>query len=396
VLQIVPRLDSGGAERTTIDIARALVKDGCRALVLSEGGRLEADLERTGAELIRMPVASKNPLAILKNAGRIAHLVTERNISLVHARSRAPAWSAFLAAKRAKVPLVTTYHGIYRANGTLKCFYNSIMARGDVVIANSEWTAAHIRTVYPRSTARVVVIPRGIDLSVFDADRVSPLRVARLRAAWRACAQDRVLLLASQVTRRKAQALMISALARLKHTGRLPANLRVVMAGDANGHAGYVQELTRTIASNGFERIAILVGHVTDMPAAYVAADFVAAPSNEPEAFGRVPVEAALMGRAVIATDHGGAQETVLHGKSGLLVPPYNVEALAEAIAELCSSSPERLKQMAEIGRAHATRHYALEKMCASTLGVYRRLLDSAAAARGTSCADGVSLEEMV
>ncbi len=379
VLQIVPALDSGGAERTTIDIARALVDEGWRALVLSEGGRLEGELERTGAELIRMPIASKNPLTIFKNAAKFAKLIAERNISLVHARSRAPAWSAALAAQKANIPFVTTYHGVYRAKGPLKRFYNSVMARGDAVIANSEFTAAHIRQIYPELTKQLVVIPRGIDLADFDPDAVSPQRVAKLRAAWQVGPKERVLLLPSQITRRKAQALMISALALLKECGRLPPDVHVVMAGDSNGHAVYVEELIHAIASNGLDRVAIISGHVSDMPAAYLAADIVVAPSNEPEAFGRVPVEAAFMGRAVIATDHGGARETVLNGRSGLLIAPHDAPALADAISDLLSRTPERLAEMAKRGRAHVAARYTVEKMCASTLGVYRKLLTDAA-----------------
>src|SRR6185295_9350287 len=184
VLQIVPSLDAGGAERTTVDIANALIKDRWTALVASRGGRLAHELRDNGGELIRLDAASKNVRTILANVGRFAQLIRERNISLVHARSRAPAWSALMAARRMRIPFVTTYHGMYQAKNPLKRWYNSVMARGDVVIANSQWTAEHIRRNYPSRAKNVVVIPRGIDLTYFNPENVAPERVAKLRAQW--------------------------------------------------------------------------------------------------------------------------------------------------------------------------------------------------------------------
>src|SRR4029079_4700690 len=176
ILQIVPALDTGGAERTKIDIAKAVAASGCRALVISEGGRLEDELNAAGGELIRMGVASKNPVDILKNAKAIAQIIRKENVLLVHARSRAPAWSALFAARRTGVPFVTTYHGIYKARGPFKRWYNSVMARGDAVIANSEWTANHITSSYGFHPKRLTVIPRGLDLEYFNPVNVAPER----------------------------------------------------------------------------------------------------------------------------------------------------------------------------------------------------------------------------
>jgi glycosyltransferase involved in cell wall biosynthesis len=220
VLQIVPSLDTGGAERTTIDIARALTAEGWRALIASQGGRLEPALLAAGAELIRLPVASKDPAVVFANIGRLAKIIRIRNVSLVHARSRAPAWSTFFAARRTGVPFVTTYHGIYPARSGLKRLYNSIMARGDAVIANSEWTADHIRKSYPEAASRIAVIPRGINLQAFDPASVSAERVSEVRKQWQIADDKRVILLPGRLTKWKGQLVLIAALERLKKEKR--------------------------------------------------------------------------------------------------------------------------------------------------------------------------------
>jgi len=375
VLQIVPALDAGGAERTTVDIAKALQEQGWIALVASRGGRMAYELRENGGELIRMDAASKDVRKILANAARFAQLIRERNISLIHARSRAPAWSALMAARRMRVPFVTTYHGIYEAKNPFKRWYNSVMARGDVVIANSQWTAEHIRKTYPSKAKKIVVIPRGIDLAYFDPDKIAPERVARLRAQWHIRPGERVILLPGRLSRWKGQLVFLKALNDLQRSNRLPDRVRGIIAGDAQGRDLYVGELNDAIRRYDLNGTAVVVGHVDDMAAAYRAADIVVSASTEPEAFGRVPPEAAAMGRAVIATDHGGARETLLAGTSGLLALPGNATSLADALADLLSRSAEELDRMGAAGRSHIAANFTVERMCADTLEVYRRLL---------------------
>ena len=375
VLQIVPALSAGGAERTTIDIARALVESGFRALVASEGGRLEWELTAAGGELIRMPVASKAPLTILRNASAIAALIRRQNVVLVHARSRAPAWSALIAARRTGIPFVTTYHGFYNAKGRWKRWYNSVMARGDAVIANSEWTARHILSAYRFQPKRLTIIPRGMDLHQFDPGSVGPERVQALRDWWLAKEGERVILLPGRLTRWKGQLVFVRALAYMKREGRLPQGVRAVIAGDAQGRELYVREILDAIARDGLQDVVALSNHVTDMPAAYLAADIVVSASTDPETFGRVPPEAAAMGRPVIATDHGGVRETVRSGETGLLVKPRSGRALAEGLVDLLARTPEELAAMGAKGRAHIQANYTVERMCADTLAIYRELL---------------------
>jgi glycosyltransferase involved in cell wall biosynthesis len=376
ILQIVPALDTGGAERTTIDIARALKETGWTALVATRGGRLAAELNEAGGELIRMRVDSKNPRAIWANAAELARLIRERNISLIHARSRAPAWSALFAARRCHIPFVTTYHGIYRAKGPLKRWYNSVMAKGDVVIANSQWTANHVRATY--APKRLVTIPRGIDLAHFDPAKVDADRVAALRARWHVQENERLVLLPGRLSRWKGQLVLLGAVGLLQKNDRLPDGVRVVIGGDAQKRDLYREELKEAVTRHELHGVASIEEHIEDMPAAYCAADIVVSASTDPEAFGRVPPEAGAMGKPVIATDHGGARETVLNGETGLLVAPGNVSALADALADLLARPKEELSAMGAKGRAHIVQNFSLDRMCAETLAVYRELLQDA------------------
>lgn len=374
----MPSLDTGGAERTTVDVAQALTKAGFVALVATRGGRMTEELARTGAEWIALPVDRKSPLALLANARRIARLIRTRNIALVHARSRAPAWSALWAARLTGVPFVTTHHGIYNAKSRLKRLYNSVMARGDAVIANSQWTADHIAREYGFTPRRLVVIPRGVDFARFDPAQVTPARVAAMRARFRAGQGDIVVLLPGRLTRWKGQAVLIEAVARLKRAG-LGHAMRVVLAGDAQGRSDYESELEARSAEAGLGETVTIAGHVLDMPAAYRAADIVVSASTDPEAFGRIAAEAGAMERPVIASDHGGSREIVLHARTGLLVPPGDPAALAAALETMIAMGPEGRQALGRAARAHIARNFTVERMCADTLALYRELLNGPA-----------------
>lgn len=374
----MPSLDTGGAERTTVDVAQALTKAGFVALVATRGGRMTEELARTGAEWIALPVDRKSPLALLANARRIARLIRTRNIALVHARSRAPAWSALWAARLTGVPFVTTHHGIYNAKSRLKRLYNSVMARGDAVIANSQWTADHIAREYGFTPRRLVVIPRGVDFARFDPVQVTPARVAAMRARFRAGQGDIVVLLPGRLTRWKGQAVLIEAVARLKRAG-LGHAMRVVLAGDAQGRSDYESELEARSAEAGLGETVTIAGHVLDMPAAYRAADIVVSASTDPEAFGRIAAEAGAMERPVIASDHGGSREIVLHARTGLLVPPGDPAALAAALETMIAMGPEGRQALGRAARAHIARNFTVERMCADTLALYRELLNGPA-----------------
>lgn len=381
VLQLVPRLDSGGAERSAVDIAGALVREGFRAFVASEGGRLVPELNSLGGEWIAVPLDAKSPYAIFANARKIAMLVRTHNIALLHARSRAPAWSALLAARRTNIPLVTTWHGAYAADLPFKRLYNSVMLRGDAVIANSHWTAEHMRANYRRAPKRCVVIGRGIDPQRFDPAGVHPERAVALRRSWGVGADGVAVLLPGRLTRWKGQLVLIDALERLAKAGA-DGQLQAVLAGDDQG-GGYRDEIVRAIRRGKLEGQVIVVEHIEDMPTAYAAADIVVSASTKPEAFGRVAAEGGAMSRAVIATNHGGARETVLAGTSGVLVPPGDAEALADALKYLRDAGADRRALMGAAGRMHILQHFSLARMAAETLALYRELLATHSAAVG-------------
>jgi glycosyltransferase involved in cell wall biosynthesis len=377
LLQVVPELETGGAEQTTLDVAAAVVRAGGRALVASRGGRMAARLEASGAQLVAMPLQSKNPLVMIANARRLAALIRREKVSLVHARSRAPAISALWAARATKTPFVTTYHGVYNARSALKRWYNSVMTRGDVVIANSAYTHDQILAKYAVDPGRLVTIPRGVDLARFDPIKVPDERVDALRKAWGIASNDdrKKFLLSGRLTRWKGQTLLIEAAARLKAGGE--DGFLILLAGDDQGRGAYRQELETAIAAAGLQDNVRLVGHCDDMPAAYLLADFACAPSLDPEPFGRTAVEPQAMARPVLAADHGAARETVIPDQTGWLVAPGDPAAWAQALKEAIAISPDRRAERGRAGQARSRELYSVETMCAATLDVYRRVLEA-------------------
>jgi glycosyltransferase involved in cell wall biosynthesis len=382
ILQIVPRIDAGGAERTTIDVAAALVAAGARALVASEGGRLTSELQAAGGLLIPFPAATKNPLAMLLNARRLARLVIAERVDIVHARSRAPAWVALMACRIARVPFVTTFHGAYTGRSRLKLRYNSVMARGDAVIANSEYTATLIGRLYPWARTRLRVIHRGADFAKFSPNAVDAARVARLRSGWGVAPDERVVLVAARLTGWKGHKVLIEAARRLKLRG--VQGVRYVFAGDAQGRGGYVRELEAQIDKAGLKGSVTLVGHCADMPAAFLAASVVAVPSIEPEAFGRTAVEAQAMGAPVVVSDLGAVPETVLsppefpiEERTGWRVKAGDPEALANAIQAALGLGASAREAMARRARTHVEAKFSLEQMTRETLAAYAALINA-------------------
>jgi glycosyltransferase involved in cell wall biosynthesis len=375
VLQVLPALETGGVERTAIDVAKAVVDAGWTALVASQGGRMQYELDRVGAEHIVMPLASKNPLQIHRNAAELSALVYDRGVSLVHARSRAPAWSAMMAARRGKVPFVTTFHGTYGLKGPFKKLYNSVMTRGDRVIANSNFIAERVRKDYGvgigDDAGRLIAIPRGIETTrFFNPAAVSAERIIQLAERWRLTDGLPVIMLPGRLTRWKGQAVLIEA---LKHYGQ--RDVICVLVGDDQGRIKYREELESLVRDYGLESVVRFVGDCNDMAAAYMLADVVVSASTDPEAFGRVAVEAQAMGRPVIATDHGGARETIIPGITGWLVPPGDALELASALRKAVHLDPDARAEMATAGRTHVLEEYKVELMTARTMFVYRELL---------------------
>ncbi len=380
ILQIIPELNSGGAERAVIDIAAALAAVGARALVASAGGRMVSELQAKGGIWRAFPAKTKNPLAMLINQRRLAKLIAGEEVALVHARSRAPAWVAYGATRQTGTPFVTTFHGAYSGSSGLKLRYNSIMAKGDVVIANSAFTAERIARLYPAAAAKIRVIERGIDFRSFSPSEVDPARVQRLRQAWQVAPGERIILLAARLTPWKGHKILIEAARHLVADGL--SEIKFILAGDEQGHHAYLKELDAAIATAGLAGIVRRTGYCADMPAALLAAAVVVVPSTEPETFGRVAAEAQALGTSVIVTDLGALPEVVLappevmnEARTGWLVAPGDARALAAAIGEALALGATARDGLSARARAHVLERFSVERMQAETLAAYAALL---------------------
>ena len=378
ILQVLPELDTGGVERGTVDIARAIVDGGGVALVASQGGRLERELDRFGARHITLPLKSKNLFTMRRNIDALVDLIRAEGVDIIHARSRAPAWSAYFAARKAGIPFVTTFHGTYSGyNNLFKKRYNAIMTMGDQVIAISNHIADHIRKFYKMDSARLNIVPRGTNTDLFNPENVSQERLIALSNQWRLTGEEYVIMLPGRITRWKGHCFLIKALpAVFKALGH--RNVRCLMVGSDQGRTAYRDEVLALTKKLGLEDIVHIVDHCADMPAAYMLADVVACPSTDPEAFGRIPSEAQAMGRPVVSTAHGGAMETVLPDETGWLVTPNQVDQLSVALVQILRLTPEKRAALAQKGRRHVIENYSLTQMAEKTLAVYEKALKGA------------------
>ena len=371
VLQVLPALITGGVERGTIDVAGALTEAGWPALVASSGGPMVRELDRLGVKHIPLPLHSKNPLVIRANIARLQEVIAEHGVDIVHARSRAPAWSAYYAAQRGGAHFVTTFHGTYNGGWLgLKNRYNAVMTRGERVIAISNFIADHIQSQYHIDPSKIRVVHRGVDLSRFDPARVSQERIIQLAQRWRLPDGYPVIMLPGRLTRWKGQTVLIEALALL---GR--RDVRCLLVGSDQGRTAYTDELKDLVVKRGLTDVVHIVGECNDMPAAYMLTDVVVSASTDPEAFGRVITEAQALGRPVIVTNNGAGRENVMEGQTGLLVPPGSAEALAVALDGILAMTPDRRARLAETAIEFIRTNFTRELMCERTLDVYREVL---------------------
>jgi glycosyltransferase involved in cell wall biosynthesis len=356
-------------ERGTLEIAEAQIAAGFRAIVASAGGEMVPALEALGAKHITLPLTAKTPWAIWRNAAALAALGQAEGVALIHARSRAPAWSALIAARRLGLPFVTTYHGAYNEGFPGKRLYNSVMARGDRVIAISHFIADLIRARHGVAESRLRVIPRGVDPRRFDPALVSPARLAALRAAWGVAEGQPIIMLPARVTRWKGQMVLVEAMA------QLPGDALALLVGDAAERPAFQAELQARIAGLGLQDRVRLVGHATDMPAALMLADVVVHASTDAEAFGRTVIEAQAMARPVIASDLGAPRETVAEGITGWRTPPGDAAALAAALSRALAMTDSERAALGARARAAVLSGYTTAAMQAATMATYRELL---------------------
>jgi glycosyltransferase involved in cell wall biosynthesis len=372
VLQIVPRMELGGVERGTMEITEAIVREGGRALIASAGGQLLPRATKAGAEVIAMNVDTKNPLNLWQNARLLARLIKDLGVDIVHARSRAPAWSAYWASRQTGVHFVTTYHGVYKEDFPFKRRYNAVMVKGRPVIAVSDFIRNLIIQRHQVPPERIVTIPRGADPAVFSEEAVGNERAVKLADQWGILDDPRpVIMLAGRLSRWKGAEDLIDAAERLR-AQRGNDFLILLVGGD--GGSGYEATLRKRIERLGVGDVVRPAGDCADMPAAFKLASVVVSASTEPEAFGRTIVEAQAMGRPVIATDHGGARETVVHGESGWLYPPGDVARLTIELGKALSLDPSERAHMGMAARARIHTRYTVAAMQRATLDVYEQV----------------------
>jgi glycosyltransferase involved in cell wall biosynthesis len=381
ILQVLPALDQGGVERGTIEMAEAITLAGGQALVASAGGRLESRLRHVGGRHILLPHASsRSPLHVARNARALEQIIRAQGVTLVHARSRAPAWAARLACRWTGVPLVTTWHGDHAARFGFKKLYNAVLASGDRVIAISAHIARRLVEEYHVGRDRLRTIPRGADIRQFSPDYVSGQRVHDLAEQWRVPPDAPVILMPGRLTSWKGQALVLEALGQIAAT-RPDLTWRCVLTGSDSRGGRYARALAEQAAQAGLTDRIRFAGHCDDMPAAIAMACMVLAPSLRPEPFGRVVVEAQAMAKPVIVARHGGAVETVQDGETGLAITPGSATELADAIETVLDSPEEARAFMGNKARQAVLAHYTTQAMQYATLAVYDELLGTALAA---------------
>jgi len=376
IVQILPALNRGGVERGTVEIARALIDRGYKAVVISNGGLLESQLTRMGATVHRLPVHSKNPFKWPLIRSKLSQILRAEGADIVHVRSRAPAWIALPVAARLSMATVSTIHSKFAPKNAFKHLYNRKMLKADAVIAISEFIKSIIASHYAqhKSADEVSVIHRGVDTAIFDPASVNQQRIIREAERLKLPEDGRVVMLPARPTSWKGHEVIIRAVAALN---RHDVTLLLLGAGD--GQARFVAGLEQLARKTGLDgRLRIATGS-DDMPAAFMLADVIAMPSTIPEPFGRVAVEAGAMGRPVVAFNHGGAVESVLDGKTGWLATPGDVDDLTRALASALDLSEADRARLAKRARAHITKFFSKEKMCQKTMEIYDNLLQDRA-----------------
>ena len=368
VMQLLPELNSGGVERGTLEMGRHLVDKKHNSVVVSGGGRLVEQLEREGSLHIKKSIGSKTPLALV-HIWPMRRLIKAHNIDILHLRSRMPAWVGYVAwlsiPKKKRPLLVTTFHGFYSVNA-----YSEIMTKGEGVIAVSESIKKHIKDNYDRSE-KVRLIFRGVEIDSFTPAKVSYDRIEKLRSEWGVTNEQKVIMLPGRLTRLKGQEVFLKSLLSVKNSSYI-----AVLVGDTLDNPGYTSELKEIIDSNGLGHYVKMVGHCSDMPAAFMVADIVLSTSSlEPEAFGRTTVEAMAMGCPVIVTGHGGSLETVIPGENGWIVQPSNIAELASAIDEALDTPQQKLKKIGENNQRRVMEKFTASAMCEQTFSFYEELL---------------------
>ena len=373
LLQVIPRLDVGGAETGCKDIAKFIANQNYFSAILCSGGEQIEKLDKSEVKIFKFSVQSKNPFIIFFNIFIILFIVVFYKINIIHVRSRAPAWSCYFAGKLSGVSLVSTFHGTYNFSNFLKKFYNSVMLRGNIVIAGSKFIFDHIKNNY-NHTKTVSFIPRGIDTNYFSPKNPKIEQLNSVRSRWGIENNNFVILLPGRLTFWKGQFFFLNTLLLLKQE-KLLNNIKAIIIGDDQGRTEYREYLLNFIRHHQLENDVKIISHEISMPSAYNACDLVLSASIEPEAFGRVAVEAQAMEKPILASNIGGSNETIIDGQTGWLFKSDDEKDLAKMIIEISKKDKIFLKNLGEKGRANVINNYTLEQMCSKTLEIYKSLV---------------------
>lgn len=374
ILQVIPAFETGGVEQGTLDVAHALAKEGHSAFVVSEGGSMVTGLPQSNAFHIQINLNTKNPAKIFKNSLRLKKLIREERIDLVHARSRAPAWSAYLACKQTKTPFVTTFHSTYGHKNPLEIWYNSVMVRGTRIIAISNFIRQHIIHYYQpytkNSECQIDIIHRGVDLERFNVHNIKEERCQHLRDKWNIPKDHSIIIVPGRVVRRKGHKLLLEILKNLSHDKWI-----CLFVGKVDPNSQYTREINQKIKSLNLQSQVKVVGNCTDMPAVNLLATIVLVNSTVPEAFGRTMAEAGAVGTPVIASALGAAPEIIEHGKTGWLIPPDNPNVLTEHLNKALSMTSQQREAFSERAQKRIRGLFTKETMCEKTLKLYEEVI---------------------
>ena len=378
VLQVIPKLGYGGAETGCYDIAHYLPENDCGSFIVTSGGELLKFIDKKKVKIIKLPVHSKNPLIIFINFLALVAIILVKNISIVHARSRAPAWSCLLATKITGRKFVTTFHGTYNFNNKIKKFYNSVMVRSDLIIAGSNFIFSHIKdnyTKYLNAKKKLLVIFRGINVDYFDPTTKLDSDEKKLLKKWQIEKDKKIILLPGRLTGWKGQEVFIEAINLVNIELGYEAFYAVILGSD-QGRDLYKKKLIRITEQHRLNNQVKFIDHCNDMALAYKVSDIVISASIEPEAFGRVAVEAQSMEKPIIASDIGGSNETIIDEKTGFLFESNNAKSLSKKILKVLSMDETLLQSIGKEGRKNIIQKFNVEKMCFSTYSEYKRILN--------------------
>ena len=377
ILQVIPKLGYGGAETGCYDLAHFLYEKDCKSFIITSGGHLLKYVKKNKVKIFKLPVHSKNIILMLINTLIISLITIIYNIDIIHARSRAPAWSCLWACFLTRRKFVTTFHGTYNFSNVIKKFYNSVMVKSKLIIAGSNFIFDHINENYEKflnSKNKLMVIFRGINLEYFNEKNIAEHKKKKLISDWNLDTEKKTILLPGRLTSWKGQDILIEALNILIEDYN-KTNFQAVILGPDQGRRVYSKKLFSLVERYQLNQKVRFISHVKDMPVAYSIADMVVSSSIEPEAFGRVAVEAQAMKKPIVASDIGGSKETVLNGKSGILYKSGDARELAKVLNKLIELDKEALYSMGNEGRKNVTRKFDVEKMCQTTFTEYKKLL---------------------